>query len=42
MYKVTFLPDGTSSGGAFLLVSEARSARLEIDWLTGRTMSGEP
>ncbi len=39
---VTFLPDGTSSGGAFLLVSEARSARLEIDWLTGRTMSGEP
>ncbi len=33
---ITFLPDGTASGGMLLLAGEERSARLEIDWLTGR------
>lgn len=40
--SVLFLPDGTSSGGAFVVASEDRAARVEIDWLTGRTTLREP
>ncbi len=39
---ITFLPDGTASGGALLLFGEGRSTRLEIDWLTGRPTSDAP
>ncbi|MBI1195843.1 MAG: prepilin-type N-terminal cleavage/methylation domain-containing protein [Gammaproteobacteria bacterium] len=31
---LTFYPDGTSSGGAFDIVSEKRGFRIEINWIT--------
>lgn len=32
--QLTFYPDGTSSGGAFDIVSEKRGYRIEINWIT--------
>lgn len=32
-----FRPDGSSSGGEIRLATARQSARLEVDWLTGRT-----
>ncbi len=39
---ITFLPDGTASGGTLLLAGEGGRVKLEVDWLTGRPMFGEP
>ena len=33
---ITFYSDGSSSGGALTLVAEARSVRLDVDWISGR------
>ena len=33
---ITFLPDGSSSGGRVELAGEGRAAQVGVDWLTGR------
>ncbi len=33
---ITFLPDGSSSGGTILLAVGTRSRVIRVDWLTGR------
>ena len=32
---IVFYPDGSSSGGAFQLISGARARSLEVDWFNG-------
>ncbi|MBY0226292.1 MAG: GspH/FimT family pseudopilin [Hyphomicrobium sp.] len=34
---ITYQPDGTASGARFALRAASASARIEVDWLTGRT-----
>lgn len=34
--RITFAPDGSSSGGTIDLVAETRRMRVAVDWLTGR------
>ena len=38
---LTFMPDGSSSGGTVIVAHGADSVRVDIDWLTGRISVGE-
>jgi general secretion pathway protein H len=35
---IRFYPAGGSSGGSILLQNDARQARIDVDWLTGRVL----
>jgi len=35
---IRFLPDGSSTGGRVELAGEGRTARVGVDWLTGRVI----
>jgi len=34
--RIVFYPDGSSSGGAFLLAAGGKSYAITVDWMTGR------
>jgi general secretion pathway protein H len=38
---MSFLPDGSSSGGTLLLAHGGDSVRVDVDWLTGRISTGD-
>jgi general secretion pathway protein H len=38
--RVTFLPDGGSTGATILLLAEERRIRVSVNWLTGRVTAG--
>jgi general secretion pathway protein H len=33
--RIRYFPDGSSSGGNIVLADDRRSARVDVDWLTG-------
>jgi len=33
--RIRYFPDGSSSGGNIVLSEDRRSARVDVDWLTG-------
>jgi len=39
--RMTFFPDGTALGGRITLTRGDRTARLRVDWLTGRVRRAE-
>ncbi len=39
---IRFFPDGSSTGGRIELTLAGRSARVDVDWLTGRIRVGDP
>lgn len=34
--RIVFYPDGSSSGGAFVLATGGKSYEISVDWMTGR------
>jgi general secretion pathway protein H len=42
--RIRYFPDGSSSGGNIVLGDDRRSARIDVDWLTGAVTvsSGTP
>jgi general secretion pathway protein H len=38
---LTFLPDGSSSGGTVVFTHGVDSVRVDVDWLTGRVSVGD-
>lgn len=38
--RVTFLPDGGSTGATILLLAQERRIRVSVNWLTGRVTAG--
>jgi len=38
---LTFLPDGSSSGGTVVFTHGSDSVRVDVDWLTGRITVGD-
>lgn len=38
---ITFYSDGSATGGSLTLVTEGRSLRLDVDWLSGRVSINE-
>lgn len=41
--RIRYFPDGSSSGGNIVLSEDRRSARIDVDWLTGAvTVSKQP